>query len=424
MENLKENLKSTLKYIQAFVKWFTVSVVIGAVGGTIGSIFHICIDYVTETRVENPFLIYFLPVGGLFTALIYHFLSQKERLDTNRVLEALQKEKKVPFVLAPLIFVSTLVTHLLGGSAGREGAALQLGGSIGSTLGKTARLNPKDMRAVIMTGMSAVFAALFGTPVTAAIFAIEVSTVGIMCYEAILPCVLSAVTASSIAAKVFSLKAVEFSFIKLNGISVELVLKTIVFSLLCAVISILFCNAIKLCERAIKKITKNTYYRALVGGCILVLITLLAGTYDYNGAGMDVVEKAMQGEANPEAFLLKILFTAITIAAGFKGGEIVPAFFVGSTFGCVMGPLLGMDASLTAALGFVALFCGVINCPVASLVLSVEVFGGEGILLFAIACGICYVMSGNYGLYKSQKFLRSKINEDDSEEIKQIIVKE
>lgn len=409
MENTKEKAKSFFNYVKTFLKWAVISIMVGSVGGIAGSVFHICIDRVTEMRTENPFLIYLLPAGGLFIAFIYHMFSQKERLDTNRVLEALQQEKNIPFVLSPLIFTGTLITHLLGGSAGREGAALQLGGSIGSGMGKAAKLNQKDMRTVIMTGMSAVFAALFGTPVTAAIFSIEVSTVGIMCYEAILPCVLSAVTASHIA-KLFSLGAVKFSYFELGDISVELFAKTIAFSLLCAVISILFCSGIKVCERAIKKITKNIYLRALTGGCILVLITILVGTYDYNGAGMNVVENAMQGNAKPEAFLLKILFTAITISAGFKGGEIVPAFFVGSTFGCVVGPILGMDPALAAALGFVAVFCGVINCPVASLVLSVEVFGGQGILLFAIACGICYVMSGNYGLYKSQKFLRSKIN--------------
>lgn len=413
MKNLKEKFTASLRYIRTFLKWIFISVSVGLIGGTVGSIFHICIDYVTDTRTENNFLIWLIPIGGLLTAAIYNLFSQKERLDTNRVLEALQQEKSVPLILSPLIFVSTLITHLLGGSAGREGAALQLGGSIGSSLGKAVKLSHKDMRTIIMTGMSAVFAALFGTPVTAAVFSIEVSTVGIMCYESILPCVISAVTASNIAA-LFSLEAVKFSYFELGNISVELIIQTVILSLLCALISILFCSTIKICERTIKKISKNSYFRALIGGTLLVLITLLAGTYDYNGAGMNVVEKAMQGNANPEAFVLKILFTAITISAGFKGGEIVPAFFVGSTFGCVAAPLLGMDPALAAALGFVALFCGVINCPVASLILSVEVFGGEGIVLFAIACGICYVMSGNYGLYKSQKFLRSKINGDDS----------
>ena len=152
--------------------------------------------------------------------------------------------------------------------------------------------------------------------------------------------------------------------------------------------------------------------RAFAGGSIIVLSTILLGTYDYNGAGMNVIERAMQGEANPEAFLIKIIFTAITISAGFKGGEIVPAFFIGSTFGCVMGNLLGLNPAIAAAIGFVSVFCGVVNCPIASIVLSLEVFGEEGLIFFALACSISYMMSGCFGLYKSQKIVYSKLDDD------------
>ena len=161
-----------------------------------------------------------------------------------------------------------------------------------------------------------------------------------------------------------------------------------------------------------EKLFKNKYLRAFVGAVVIVLLTLLVGTRDYNGAGMDIITRAISGEAKPEAFLLKILFTAVTIATGFKGGEIVPTFFIGSTFGCVASPLFGLDPTLGAAIGFIALFCGVVNCPVASIILSLEVFGPEGILFFAIACSVSYMMSGYFGLYESQKILYSKINDE------------
>ena len=150
----------------------------------------------------------------------------------------------------------------------------------------------------------------------------------------------------------------------------------------------------------------------MAGGILVLLLTLIAGTYDYNGAGMNVVERALGGSARGEAFLLKIIFTAITVAAGFKGGEIVPAFFVGSTFGCAAASLMGLEPSIGAAIGFVALFCGAVNCPIASILLALEVFGADSILMFALVCAISYMMSGNYGLYKSQKILYSKLSFD------------
>ena len=191
-----------------------------------------------------------------------------------------------------------------------------------------------------------------------------------------------------------------------------IMLKVVILAVLCAAISILFCVAIKKCEHGMEKLIRNNYLRAAAGGAVIVLLTLVVRTHDYNGAGMEVISRAISGEARPEAFILKIIFTAITISAGFKGGEIVPAFFIGSTFGCVCGSLLGLDPGFAAAIGFVALFCGVVNCPVASMMLSLEVFGAEGIIFFAVVCGVSYMMSGYSGLYKSQKIVYSKLSDE------------
>ncbi len=387
------------------------AVVVGILGGVIGSAFHIAIDYATEIRTENLWIIYLLPVGGLAIAGIYWLARKKGHIDTNRVLEAAAREEKVPLVMAPLIFVSTVITHLLGGSAGREGAALQLGGSIGYNVGKLFKLNKNDIHIIVMAGMSAVFAALFGTPMTAAFFAIEVVSIGVMHYAAIVPCIISAVVASRIALMA-GLHPVHFSLAVTETVSLQGTIKIIILALLCAVVSIAFCTAIHKCEHYMKKLVPNNFVRAFAGGTLIVLLTVILGTYDYNGAGMDVITRAISGDARWEAFAIKIIFTAITIAAGFKGGEIVPAFFVGSTFGCVAGALLDIDPGFGAAIGFVALFCGVVNCPVASLILSVEVFGAEGLVFFAIACGVSYMMSGKFGLYKSQKFIYSKISDE------------
>lgn len=411
MAIIKENFKNTTEYMKAFLKWVLLSVLVGLVGGALGSVFHLLIDYVTELRMEKGFLLYFLPVGGLLIAAMYHLFSSKGKIDTNRVILSVRKDEKVPLVMIPLIFISTVITHMLGGSAGREGAALQLGGSIGYNFGRLFRLNEKDLHIIIMSGMGAVFAALFGTPLTAAIFAIEVITVGVIHYGAIVPCTISALTAYLVS-KMFGLTGVRFTGIAFADITPQGLVQVALLALLCAVVSILFCFVMKKCEHIMDKLLPNRYLRVFLGGLAIVVLSALLGTRDYNGAGMDVITRAMDGNANGEAFLLKIIFTAITISAGFKGGEIVPAFFIGSTFGCVAGPLLGMDASFAAAIGFTALFCGVVNCPIASIILSIEVFGVQGLWYFALACAITYMMSGYYGLYHSQKIMCSKINDE------------
>lgn len=411
IDNIKLNLKTSTKYSIAFFKWVVISILVGIIGGIVGSVFHKSIDFVTELRIQNDFMIYLLPVGGLFIAVIYYLFSSKGRIDTNRVIESVRKDKDIPIVMLPLIFISTVVTHMLGGSAGREGAALQLGGSIGYNTGRLLRLRKNDMHIIVMSGMSSVFAALFGTPMTAAIFSLEVTSVGTFHYAGLLPCVISSVTAAQIAKK-FSLHPVQFQGIEFGAVSGILILQVIFVAVICAVVSILFCMTIKKSEHLMDKLFKNGFLRAFVGGLIIVVLTIAIGNHDYNGAGMDVIERAMRGEAVPWAFLLKILFTAITISAGFKGGEIVPAFFIGSTLGCVTAPLVGLSPVLGAAIGFVALFCGVVNCPIASIMLSLEVFGGEGILLFALASAVSYMMSGYFGLYDSQKILYSKIDDE------------
>ena len=407
-----EYVKTPFEYIKMLAKWLVVASVVGIVGGFVGSVFHLSIDYVTEFRVENSWLIYLLPIGGLVIALLYGFARKAGKIDTNRVIEAVKSDATVPFVMAPLIFISTVITHLLGGSAGREGAALQLGGSLGFAVGRVFRLDKGDKHIIVMAGMSAVFAALFGTPVTAMFFALEVTSVGVMYYAGLVPCAISALVASRLAAT-FGLAPVRFLDIDMpDVISIALTAKVVALAVVCALVSILFCFAIKKCEHYGKKWMPGSYVRGFAGGIVIVLLTLIAGTTDYNGAGMDVIGRAMNGDAGYEAFLLKIIFTAVTVAAGFRGGEIVPTFFIGSTLGCIAAQLLGIDAGFGAAIGFVALFCGVVNCPVASFMLAMEVFGGKAMLLFAVVCAVSYVMSGYSSLYKSQRIMYSKLRDE------------
>lgn len=349
-----------------------------------------------------------LPLGGLAIVFLYKICGVSHKLGTNNVIKAARAEENIPPVLAPLIFISTVITHLFGGSAGREGAALQLGGGLASAFSKLFRLDGKDTALITKCGMSAVFSALFGTPITAVFFVLEVLSVGIMEYSALFPTLIASLCAYKISL-FFGVKPVRYTLGFIPETDFENILKVIVLGILCAIMSIVFCLIMKNIHKLYSKYLKNLYIRAFVGGITIILLTFAVSSTNYNGAGTDIIGKAVKGSARPEAFALKLLFTALTIGAGFKGGEIVPTFFVGSTFGCIIGPLLGIDAGFSAALGLIGLFCGVVNCPVSSLLLSVELFGSDGLLFFAVITGICYIFSGYFGLYSSQKIIFSKL---------------
>lgn len=395
------------QYLSNILELSFIALLVGIVGGIVGGAFHKAVDIATEFRCENTNLIYWLPLGGLLIVFIYRIFKLKTDPGTNRILSSVRGEEQIPISIGPSIFFATIITHLFGGSAGREGAALQLGGAIGSGIGKAFKLDKKIMPLVILCGMSAVFSALFGTPLTAVIFSIEVCCVGMIFESAFIPCFISSYIALYIS-HLFGNPPVRFLIEYIPQTSLTTVIQASITGLACAMVSILFCHVMSSSHKLIHSAIKNDYLRAFAGGVAIILLTLIFRTYDYNGAGMDVINRAVSGNAVSYAFILKIVFTAITIGAGFKGGEIVPTFFIGATFGCVFGPIIGLPASFTAALGICTLFAGVVNCPIASIILAIELFGSNGILLYAAAIFTCHALSGYWGLYSEQKIMFSK----------------
>ena len=406
MEQLRKYIDHMGPYAAALLKWIVVGGLVGGVGGVVGALFHLGVNYATSVRLAHPWVLYLLPLGGLVIAGLYR-LCKLEGKGTNAVIESVHFGSDVPVLLVPLIFVSTVITHLCGGSAGREGAALQIGGGIGYRTGRLLHLGEKDLPLATLCGMSGVFSALFGTPLTATVFALEVISVGVLYYAGLVPCITAAMTGYLISL-LLGVPPTRFT-VAMPALDAWTMLLVLVLAILCALVSILFCRGLHITEHLAARLVKNSYLRAAAGGVVIIALTLLLGTTDYNGAGMDVIQRALNGQANGWAWLLKLLFTAITIGCGFKGGEVVPSFFVGAAFGCWMGTLLGLSPAFAAAIGLVAVFCGAVNCPIASVVLSVEMFGAEGMLYFAMACAISYVLSGYCGLYSSQTILYSKL---------------
>ena len=406
-----EEAHTYLQLILGFLKWFAIAVAVGIVVGLAGTAFNIALSFATEFRTFHKPIIFALPIAGLAIVFLYRIMGLSQDPGTNNIIKGARSEEKVSIKLAPLIFIATFLTHITGGSAGREGAALQIGGSVASPFGKLFRLDKDDTSTLIMCGMAAGFSALFGTPAAAAVFAVEVTIVAAAQYSALVPCMVSSVTAA-LTAKFFGVSPESFIVKGVPVFNTEAVpdlLRVTLLGALCAGVSVLFCYAIQSGGKLYKKYIKNEYLRVAAGGAIVVVLTLLIGTTDYNGAGMDVIERAFSGTASPIAFAMKILFTALTLGAGFKGGEIVPSFFTGATFGCFFGGLIGLDPSFGAAVGLLAVFCGVTNCPFATLVLSIELFGSGGLPFFALAITISYMLSGYWGLYSAQKFHQSKL---------------
>lgn len=400
-------IKHNLRRAQSSVKWVIFSIITGGIVGLLGTVFHLCLSFVTTLRAQNQWVVLLLPIGGLAIVAMYIMLHNDKDAGTNLVISAIHYNDELPLRTAPLIFLSTLITHLFGGSAGREGAALQMGGSIGNALGRFFHFDDKDKHVMIMCGMSAAFSALFGTPLAAAILPMEIVSVGVMYYNALLPCVISSLVAHSVAIN-FGVSAEHFILGKLPGFTVISAVKISALAILCAFVSIFFCVLLHKSEELFKHFIENKYLRIFTGGCILIVLTFLAGNQNYNGAGMDIISQCFDGSVRPEAFLLKMVFTAITIGAGYKGGEIVPTFFTGAAFGCLFGNLFGFSPALCTAVGMTAVFCGVTNCPVSALCVSFELFGFDGMPYFLLATAFSYMLSGYFGLYRSQKIVYSK----------------
>lgn len=405
----EDTRRRLLEVAAAFARWLAVAGIAGVVCGLVGAAFYHAISWVTAARGEHPWLLFTMPAAGLLIVWCYKAAGLENDSGTNLIIASVRGGERPRFRNAALIFISTALTHLTGGSAGREGAALQIGGGVAATLGRLFRLGEGNMNLIIMCGMSGVFTALFGTPLTATLFSMEVASVGVLQYSALFPCLLTSLASLGVVG-LFHVEPEGYALVGLPELGWASCLRVGALAAACALLSILFCVLMHRTAHLYKKYIPNQYIRAVAGAALIVLLTLLEGSGDYNGAGGGIIELAMEGELHsPAAFLFKMVFTALTLGAGFRGGEIVPTFFVGATFGCAAAPLLGLSPAFGAAVGLVAMFCGVVNCPVASMFLSIELFGGEGLLFFALACALSFLLSGRFSLYSAQKLAFSKV---------------
>ncbi len=396
MKVSKINFKKVLRLLG-------LSLILGVFCGVVGTAFSCLTSIATSLRAENTQLLYLLPLGGLFIVFLYKALGVYGQ-GTPLVIESADSKKTVSPLLSVAIIISASLSHLFGASVGREGAAVQIGGSLSAIESKIFKLNEQERQILVRVGMASVFSAVFGAPLAAFFFAVEVVTVGRLHLKSVIPCLLASFTAY-LTSHLCGGHAERFRLTVTPSLSVSVVLKIIVLIGLSALLSYVFCITLHLFEKLASSLFKNPYIRIALGGVIIILLSLIVGTQDYNGAGINIIENAINhGNYNPEAFALKLLFTAVSVGFGYKGGEIVPTLFVGALFGAAAASVLALPVPFAAALCMILLFCGVTNCPLAAIALGFELFSSVGFWYFIPTVAVGFIVSGKISLYPTQRF--------------------
>ena len=394
------------KNIVYFVRWTCISAIMGVLCGLVGSAFGHGVAYSQQFFRNHDFMLYLMPISGVLIIGVHKLLHQVGNKGTNVIIDSISGSEKIRITTLPTIFISTILSHMVGASAGKEGAALQIGGSIGDFLADILKLDERDKKVVIMCGMSGCFGAIFGTPLAASMFGMEVISIGVAYYAALVPCVFASFVGAEVS-HALGLHAETFTILHVPGFKIATGFYAVCIGILGAVVSICFCLLLHESHKLYHHAFKNLYVRVIAASVLFIILTFLFGR-DYCGAGFNLVEEAMHGESTYEAFLLKMLFTAVALGGGFKGGEIVPTLAIGATLGATFGNLVGFEPSLCAACGMLGLFVGATNCPVATMFLGFELFGFEAMPYFALTVAVSFALSGYYGLYSSQKFTYSK----------------
>ncbi|MFM9824765.1 voltage-gated chloride channel family protein [Flavobacterium sp.] len=393
------NLKKNTLFI---AKWILICVLIGFFSGSASAFFLVALEQVTQIREHNHFIIWFLPLGGLGIGFLYHYLGKEVVKGNNILLEEYENpQKTIPFKMAPLVLLGTLITHLFGGSAGREGTAVQMGGAIADQFTKFFKLNTSERKTLLVLGISAGFASVFGTPLAGALFALEVLRGSKTRLKSVILSFLIAYIAYYTVA-FWQVKHTHYHIPIVPEITVNNLGWVVLVGILFGLTAMLFSRTTHLWGQLFSKTIAFAPIRPFLGGLILVIVIYYIGTTKYIGLGIPTIIESFTTPNPWQDFLLKILFTGFTLGAGFKGGEVTPLFFIGATLGSALSLFVPLPIALLAGLGFVAVFSGATHTPIACSVMGIELFGLESGLFIVVACTLAYFFSGSVGIYQSQ----------------------
>lgn len=393
------NVKATINYI---IKWGIMCLTVGLSIGTVVALFLATLDIATALREAHIWIIYLLPIAGLLISLLYHYYGTDAKKGNNLLIEAHQEgNKSIPLSMAPLVFISTILTHLTGGSAGREGTAVQIGGSIADQFTPVFKLNSRERKTILIMGISAGFAAVFGTPFAGAIFALEIMLFKNIKIAEVLPSFTVAYIAHYTCLS-WGIQHTPYFINTIPAISANAFFWAIIGGIFFGLTALLFSYTVIFWAKLFSKI-KNKLLLPIIGGLVLIVAIKLVGTTKFIGLGIPSITDAFVHQAGNYDFIIKLLFTTFTLSVGFKGGEVTPLFFIGATLGNMLIFFIPLPMALLAGMGFVAVFAGATHCVITSIILGVEIFGLEAGVYIAIASIIAYFSSGVNGIYSAQQ---------------------
>lgn len=395
--------RSHLALWSTFIKWIVLGSIVGILSGTASAFFLKSLDYVTDVRLKHEWLLFLLPVGGALVSYLYMRYGKNSSKGNNLILEQIGEGKEsIPLRMAPLVLFGTLVTHLFGGSAGREGTAVQMGGSLAEWFGKMIKISPLDRKILLMCGISGGFGSIFGTPLAGTIFGLEVIAIGLISHRALLPCFAASFVGDLVTTRLWGVHHTHYQVDVFPAIDALVIVKVIIASILFGLVSILFSELTHLLKRTFTSIFMNPMLKSAVGGFIIIVLVYIAGSRDYLGLGIPLISDSFQTEVPPFAFLWKLIFTAFTLGTGYQGGEVTPLFAIGAMLGNSLAGVLHLYGPFLASLGFIAVFCGATNTPIACFIMGIELFGSSGAMYMFIACIVSFLFSGHTGIYTSQ----------------------
>lgn len=391
------------------IKWTILAGLVGLLAGSASAFFLVSLEWAAQTRETYSWLLFLLPFGGMLVSFLYWKYGLNSAKGNNLLIEQAHGAKEsIPFRMAPLVLFGTIVTHLFGGSAGREGTAVQMGGAFSEFIGKLVKLDEADRKIIIICGISSGFGSVFGTPLAGTVFGLEVLALGLIRHEAIFPAFVAAFVGDFVTSSLWGVGHQHYEIGSIPALSIVLIIKIIFSAILFGLTSTLFSELTHWLKKQYTKLFPNPMMKSFVGGLVIIALVYILGTRKYLGLGLPLIDDAFHGEVSPLTFITKLLFTSLTLGAGYQGGEVTPLFAIGSTLGGSLGDLLHVSIPFLAALGFIGVFCGATNTPIACFIMGIELFGSEASLHLFLVCIISYLFSGHSGIYTSQQIGVSK----------------